>query len=93
MEKQVRPAFGDPGFNLGGETMPTNDRGPNARLSLGPERIVARDRPVIDTQSDLLRCQPCYVHLSQRGSPYRQLNVSIAVYLQLKRVSVGKKPL
>src|SRR5882757_6396671 len=34
--------------------MPTNDRGPSARLTFGPGHRVARHRPVIDAQSDLL---------------------------------------
>ena len=34
--------------------IPTNDRGPSARLTLGPGHRAAQHRPVIDAQSDLL---------------------------------------
>ena len=41
-------------MSSGANTLPTNDRGPNARLALVPGTLMPITRPVIDSQLDLL---------------------------------------
>src|SRR2546423_12288736 len=49
----------------GRSQLPTNERGPGARLSSGPEQSLLTNRPVIVTQSD-----PSPTRLPLKGSPY-----------------------